>query len=295
MSNVTGISPAAAEHTLGSQVLGVVVTFVGAAMLALSMSVQRYALAHTEGRVPMLGRTLPRTGAWCVGLALYGVANVCKVLGFQFASFTILASVFTTLLGFNLIFGRWLLKEEITLAKAAGTAFIFIGAVTCTAGTPSGVQTEFSPGEVLALLRSPPPGGAFYLFGVIGAVGALGVFTFVCERRYPLRRAAVAPEPPIPPTSAAHDAANGSPRVGAAAGVGLSQRAGLGEVSTYRGLGRSQPPTCLRYAMCALYPAALGIDESVADLCVKAASSMTFQCADRSKAASCDHWVVFLM
>ena len=128
MSNVTGVSPAAAEHTLGSQVLGVVVTFVGAAMLALSMSVQRYALAHTEGRVPMLGRTLPRTGAWCVGLALYGVANVCKVLGFQFASFTILASVFTTLLGFNLIFGRWLLKEEITLAKAAGTGFIFIGA-----------------------------------------------------------------------------------------------------------------------------------------------------------------------
>lgn len=233
-SNTTAV-PSETKHSLLSLLLGIGVTTLGAAVLALSMIVQRYALSYPEKRVPSMrrcgsipcpahahrvatacarppahahahahllqphvynirplphsttttthahtvfGTTLPRLGAWCVGLLLYGIANGLKVIGFNLGPLTILASVFTTLLGFNLLFARWLLKEEVTWPKIWGTLLIFIGAVTCTGGTPRGVQTEFSPADVDVLLRNDPPGGMFYI-GTLG--GLVCAHTHTCD------------------------------------------------------------------------------------------------------------------
>ena len=62
--------------------------------------------------------------------------------------------MFTTLLVFNLAFAHWLLGETITRDKVASACLVLLGAIISTAGTPSGVPTQFTPAEVEALLAS---------------------------------------------------------------------------------------------------------------------------------------------
>ena len=148
--------------TVGGTIAGIFVTLAAAAVLAYSMVVQRYALIYETNaankRVPLLPKLercrVPRFVGWLMGLLLYGVASGLKVVGFNLGPFTVLASVFTTLLVFNLAFARWLLGETITRDKVASACLVLLGAVISTAGTPSGVPTQFTPAEVEALLAS---------------------------------------------------------------------------------------------------------------------------------------------
>ena len=52
--------------------------------------------------MPLLPRLeccrVPRLVGWLMGLLLYGVASGLKIVGFNLGPFTVLASVFTTLL-----------------------------------------------------------------------------------------------------------------------------------------------------------------------------------------------------
>ena len=137
---------------MGGTIAGIFVTMAAAAVLAYSMVVQRYALIYETNaankRVPLLPKLercrVPRFVGWLMGLLLYGVASGLKVVGFNLGPFTVLASVFTTLLVFNLGFARWLLQETITRDKVASCGLVLLGAVVSTAGTPSGVPTSFS-------------------------------------------------------------------------------------------------------------------------------------------------------
>ena len=62
---------------------------------------------------------MPRLVGWLMGLLLYGVASGLKIVGFNLGPFTVLASVFTTLLVFNLVFAHWLLGESVTREKVS--------------------------------------------------------------------------------------------------------------------------------------------------------------------------------
>ena len=94
----------------GEITLGVVMTLGGAAVLAIAMVTQRYALTYPTPRVPLLGISLPRNGVWFIGLLLYGIANALKVLALPYGPWAVLSSVWTTLLVFNLVFARLFLR-----------------------------------------------------------------------------------------------------------------------------------------------------------------------------------------
>jgi drug/metabolite transporter (DMT)-like permease len=187
LDNSTSAAPEGA--TAGGTIAGVFVTLVAAAVLAYSMVVQRHALAHadTSGskRVPLLPRLeccrVPRLVGWLMGLFLYGVASGLKIVGFNLGPFTVLASVFTTLLVFNLGFAHWLLGETITRDKVASSCLVLLGAVISTAGTPSGVPTQFTPAEIESLLDN---GGRIYLGSALTVIAASLVLIVFFEVRH---------------------------------------------------------------------------------------------------------------
>lgn len=152
----------------GNLPLGIALTIFGAAVLALSMIVQRYALAYPSDNVPFICIHMKRGRVWGVGLLLYIFSNVFKALGSLHGPLTVLASVFTLLLIFNLFFARWLLHETITPPKILGAVFIVVGAGTSTLGTPGLLSGEspptlFEPKDVRSLLAKSPPHGIFFL------------------------------------------------------------------------------------------------------------------------------------
>ena len=56
--------------------------------LALSMTIQRYALAHPKDRIPYCGLELKKQTVWSVGLLFYIAANGLKVVGLMFGPMT---------------------------------------------------------------------------------------------------------------------------------------------------------------------------------------------------------------
>ena len=62
----------------GELVLGILLTLMGAATLAFSMSIQRYALAHPKPTIPYCGLQLKKKWVWAFGLLLYAAANGFK-------------------------------------------------------------------------------------------------------------------------------------------------------------------------------------------------------------------------
>ena len=247
-------------------VFAVVATLIGACLLALSMVMQRYALAYPEPRVPFGRFRVRKNVLWAGGILLYATANGFKIIGFNLASMTVLASVFTSLLVFNLIFAHWLLGEEITAPKVAGAVLILVGASICTASVPSDAPTAFEPEEYACLLESGPPSGyAFVATAILGIVIS-SLFIIYYERSYAREPASVAPD------NEADLAMAVTPVVASDA-------------------GRGRPPAWLDAAMAVIYPATLGIDEAVSDLFVRGYSSMLTQCSGVDD-VSCAHYAL---
>ena len=90
--------------TAGAFVLGIVLATAAAAALAMSMVVQRYALASGESHVPLFGVPCRANVVWFLGLVGYGAANGLYVASLQYGPLALMASVFTLLLVFR---GRW--------------------------------------------------------------------------------------------------------------------------------------------------------------------------------------------
>jgi hypothetical protein len=143
------------EEGDGNLPLSIVLTVAGSAVLAFSMTTQRYGLAHPDQYISLFGCRWHRLLVYFMGLVLYGAANGLKVVGFSFGPFSVLGSVFSLVLVFNLLFARWLLREQITTPKIASSATILLGAILCTIGAPANVQTVFTPSDISTLVRPP--------------------------------------------------------------------------------------------------------------------------------------------
>lgn len=167
----------------GEVVLGVVFAGIGACCLALAMSVQRYAL-KTPPPVPFLfGSHLGQFWVWFCGLLIYWVANGLFAVSLIYAPLALLGAIFTTLLVWNLLFGRLLLGEHISMIKASGAMLIMVGVALIGVATPT-VPTDYSVELVESFLKDSE--GAAYLSTlviiVLISVAAICVF----EHQYPL-------------------------------------------------------------------------------------------------------------
>ena len=97
-ANVTNETLSNTSATLGTSasedgqlVVAILMTLLAAAFVALSMNVQRYALAYPTDEVPFLVMRLRRKWVWFIGLLLYIVANCFKVYGFNNGPMAVLA------------------------------------------------------------------------------------------------------------------------------------------------------------------------------------------------------------
>ena len=109
-----------------------------------------------------------------------------KVLALMHGPMTVLSSVFSTLLVFNLIIASRVLGEAVTAPKVAGALLILTGAGVTTGATPQGVPKAYTPRDVRALLSAAPPYGWFIplLFCVCVMVSVVGIV--LLERHFPL-------------------------------------------------------------------------------------------------------------
>lgn len=144
-------------------VLSILLTLAGAAALSLSLVTQRFALSYPEAYIPCCGVRLPQNLVWFGGLVLYGAANGLKVVALQWGPLSVLSCIFTTVLVFNIVLARLLLREQLTAPKVMGALIIVVGAGLASVGACQTCQTEFSASEVEHLLTSGPPGGYAYV------------------------------------------------------------------------------------------------------------------------------------
>jgi drug/metabolite transporter (DMT)-like permease len=180
--------------TAGAFVLGIVLATAAAAALAMSMVVQRYALASGESHVPLFGVPCRANVVWFLGLVGYGAANGLYVASLQYGPLALMASVFTLLLVFNCVFARCLLGEALTPPKVAGCVVILGGVCLVVVGSPKDVDVDLSASDVARLVAKPL--GAAYLACLVGSVAASVAAIGAYERRYPLDAKDGAPSPP---------------------------------------------------------------------------------------------------
>ena len=272
-TSATNSSNTTASCSTDELFLGVFLTLAGAVLLALSMVVQRFALSHPKPRIC----GLPRDLVWFFGLVIYGAANACKIVAQPYGPWSVLASVWTTLLVWNLLIARLALKEQITIPKALGSLIILCGAVLCVVGTPpqagcdAGVKTTFSSCEFASLLSAPAAAVwlALLLLCVLASIPTILFF----ERRYPLSRSGSQTREASPDIIAGNEL---MPVGVDDVQVAARKPAAAIEVSS---ACSSQPPRRLDALMAVVYPCSLGLDEGVADLLIKGWSAMLAQCS----------------
>ena len=201
------------------------------------------------------------------GLCLYGVANGLKITGYNLGPITVLGSIFSSTLVFNLLFARFMLKETITRPKIASSLAIVAGAILCTIGAPfaGDVKTVFSPDDISLLLETHVP---FIVVCSVALLLSLGFFVYF-ERAYPVVRE----------DDAAKAAAEG---VDVVAGKGLAPPS------------QRTPPRWLDSLMALVYPGSLGLDEALADLLIRAWTAMLGVCAGGRACADCNTPVVYV-
>ena len=139
---------------------GIILSLSAGTFIALSMVTQRYALAYESYRVPVFCCRLPRPAVWFLGLIIYGAANGLYAAAVLLAPLSLVASLYTLLLVFNLLFAKLILGEKLTPPKLVGSLLIIAGATASVLGQPgtfSGepTPTGFSVDDVLELLTQP--------------------------------------------------------------------------------------------------------------------------------------------
>jgi len=168
----------------GNMVLGILFAGLGAAALALAMSVQRYAMITVPPVQFICFQVKHQSLVWFCGLVIYWIANGLFAVALIFAPLALLGAIFTTLLVWNLFFGKWLLNEEVTLIKSLGAAFIMIGVSLIGIATPADIPVEYSRSEAEVYLNSTR--GSVYLGCLVTFVLICVVIIAIFEYFYPL-------------------------------------------------------------------------------------------------------------
>jgi len=287
-------------------VLGVLLAGVGAACLALAMSVQRFALL-TPPSVPFLCMQLPQFVVWFIGLVIYWVANGLFAVALIFAPLALLGAIFTTLLVWNLFFGWYLLDEEVTVIKGVGAGVIMVGVSLIGIATPGGIPVEYSQAQAEAFLNAPD--GLMYLALLITIVVLCIVIIAIFEQKYPL------PEENKEDLSWTDKLLKrngfaiyqGQEVVSLAALSGVytdiseeAEAAGLASVSRVitikqELLANDKTPTWLKTVMGVIYPGSLGLDEGIGHLAMKAFMALLATCGDNGECGSAILWGMIMM
>ncbi|CAE8731968.1 unnamed protein product [Polarella glacialis] len=271
----------------GLEWLGVALTLMGAASLALGMVLQRYALSFPEERVPLFGVRWPRLLVWFLGLVVYGVANAFYAMALPMGPFSLLAAVFTTLLIFNMIFARLLLREELTIPKVGGSLTILVGVCLCLVSSPADVQTEFTPEQVAELASSPQ--GSFFIVALLCVVLAAVISILVFERKYPAAAAISTTASEVLRQTSDSDA--GLQQANAAGtAIDTAHAASSGAKETLDEVLRESqraPSAWLNGCMAFIYPGSLGLDEAICHTAMKASLAMLASGDD------INHWIFY--
>jgi len=203
-----------------NMIFGIILAGIGAALLALGMSVQRYAFTK-DPPVPFLGYKLPPFWVWLAGLLIYFAANGVYAVSLLFAPLSLLAGIFTTLLLWNLYIGNRMLDEELTPQKFQGAFVVMLGVILSVSATSSEVPTEFTTDEIEGLFISV--GGCVYIMLLLLVILICVVIIVVFETRYPLET-----EMPLneEPTSKGNEKFTFATRATSESGAGANRVAG---------------------------------------------------------------------
>lgn len=163
--------------------IGIVLAAIGAALLALGMSLQRYSLI-TKPPVPFLSYELPQLWVWLAGLLIYFAANGIYALSLLFAPLSLLAGIFTTLLIWNLYFGKRFLNEKLTIQKYQGAFVVMFGVVLTVSSCSPKVPSQLSNDDVEKLFTNLR--GSLYIVFLILAILICVMIIFIFEKKYPL-------------------------------------------------------------------------------------------------------------
>ena len=231
--------PSPPEYSAGSTVVGIIMALIAAAGIGISMVVQRYGLANSEARVPVLCCTATRFQAWFLGLILYGISNGLQAFSLTLGPLFLLGGVFTLLLIFNMFFAWLILGEQITRFKMAGGVMVVLGVTLSIIAAPSDTKTNYSGDEIADRFAS----ASAYVVLLFGALACSALVMTLFERRYPTSDSLAA-------RHAAAASLKNDPEQGRSAPAADKPPAEL----------RLAPPHLERW-MGILYPLSLGLDE----------------------------------
>lgn len=258
--------PLPPSYDTDGMVVGIVIAIFSAIFTALSMVVNRYALAHAgPQRVRYIPFIVRPWMVWICAMALYNLgATVLATVAQLFIPLSLFACLFITLLVFNLIFARAMIGEPLACPKVVGAVIILAGAILTATAAPQGTQLQDEYRCTDRHAKDPPaacanvlveslarqPAALAWMATLLSLTIVSVIVILLVERRYPARdlKRATSPVPP-----------DGKPDT------------------------RPPPhlaPRWLERAMTFVYPASMGIDEGIAHLWMRAETAMATQCAD---------------
>ena len=163
-------------------VIGAIMAVTSGACIALSMVVQRYALAYPRHMVRFFCCDMRRSFVWIIGFLFYLAANGLFAMASLMGPLSLNATLFTLLLVWNLIFARGILHETLTPPRTMGAVVIVIGAGLSVLGTPVGAKTDYTIDELGELVKMAG-GTAFLVVQVLLAIASAACVLY-CENIY---------------------------------------------------------------------------------------------------------------
>ena len=179
-ANYTAID-ASKSHDFWSVAFGGLMALAAGAGLALSITVQRYALTYPSQSVPLMCWRMSRNGVWAVGLVIYFVANCLFAYSSTLAPLTLAATMYTLLLVWNLAFASLLLKERLTRRITVGACLIIVGATISVLGTPTQAPDTYGVNDITNITLDVT--GIVYLALQLGSGLIAAAVVLLFERR----------------------------------------------------------------------------------------------------------------
>jgi len=120
-------------------IIGCHLAVLAGALVALSMVINRYSLAHaTTHRIRCIPFVVQPWMVWIFAMIIYNIgATALASVAQLYIPLSLFAVLFVTLLVVNLVLARWMLGEKVTPPKVSGALIILAGAAMAAVGTPT--------------------------------------------------------------------------------------------------------------------------------------------------------------